>query len=251
MDHTLDIGEDSAIEPGPWHYGADYVTVYFKGDADELRSLVPAPFTVADGTCMAYVCEIVSVAEGRDRVVADAPDRTLYKEAAVGVKCAFGAKPGIYFPVMWVTTEWSLLRGLLNGYPKRLADSVHMSKLHPLNPGLRQLGPGASLSGFCMKGSRRELSVRVDVERSGAPSDLLSFGATYGLRNYPATEASQTGVSEPVEILKSNSRAAEVWLGKGSVETMLAVGRPEILFGAVYRSGFTIGGSRVLKPDNR
>lgn len=246
LDHTFDMGDESAVEPGPWHYGADYVTVYFKGEPERLGSLVPSPFVVGDGTCIAYVCEIVSVADGRAGAVADSPERTLYNEAAVGVKCSFSGNPGVYFPVMWVTTEWSLLRGLLNGYPKRLADAVYITKLHPLNPGLMPLGVGSSLSGACVKGPSQELRVRVDVERRGSPAELLGFGATYGMRNYPATDKSQTGVKEPVEILKSNSRASDVWLGRGSVQTALDVGAAEVLFGAVYRSGFTIGGSRAL-----
>ncbi|HXW36308.1 MAG TPA: acetoacetate decarboxylase family protein [Nitrososphaerales archaeon] len=248
MDHSLDLGDASAVEPGPWHYGADYITVYFEGERSKLRSLVPHSFEVNDITCMAYVCEIVSVAEGRADLVSSAPERTVYNEAAIGVKCSFAGKPGIYFPVMWVTTEWSLLRGLLNGYPKRLADAVHMTKLHPLNPGLKKLGVGTVLSGYCVKGPEQELRVSVSLERQGAASDLISFGATYGMRNFPSTDTSQSSVREAVEIMKSNSTNSDVWLGRGSLETSLDVGEPRPLSGAVYRSGFTILGSRVLKP---
>lgn len=246
MNLPFDLGETSAIEPGPWHYGADYVTVYFKGEPKKLRQLLPAHFDLSDGTCMAYVCEIISVAEGRGESASTSPERTQYEEAAVGIKCSYAGRPGIYFPVMWVTTEWSLLRGLLNGYPKRLADAVRMTRLHPLNPGLKPLGAGSGLSGFCVKGPEETLRVRVDLERSGSPSDLLAFGATYGMRNFPATDGSQTGVTEPVEILKSNSRASDLWVGTGSVKTSLDVGEVQVLFGAAYRSGFTISGSRVL-----
>jgi Acetoacetate decarboxylase (ADC) len=247
LDHPLVPGENSAIEKGPWHYGADYVAVYFRGEVDSLRKLVPEPFAVEDGTCVAYVCEIISVAESAEGMVASRPDRTLYNEAAVGVKCRFKDKPGVYFPVMWVTTEWSLLRGLLNGYQKRLADRISVTKLHPLNPGLRPVSPGAEFGGFCVKGPGQTLSLQVRVEREGSPSDLPSFGATFGMRRFPATDKSQGAVSEPVEMLKSNSKVTDVWVGTGSMKTKLEVGEVQELSGAVYRSGFTISGSAVLR----
>jgi len=244
--HPLVPGPTSAIEEGPWHYGADYVSVFFMGETPSLKQLVPPPFSVDDGTCTAYVCEIISVADSGAEMVASRPDRTFYQEAAVGVKCRYKERPGIFFPVMWVTTEWSLLRGLLNGYQKRLADRISMTKLHPLNPGLKPVSPGSKFRGFCVKGPGQTLSLEVAVEKGGSPSDLPSFGATYGMRRFPRTGAGQGVVNEPVEILKSNSRVTDVWIGTGSVKTKLEVGKIEPLFGAVYRSGFTISGSKTL-----
>ena len=247
LDHPLVPGPTSAVEKGPWHYGADYISVYFRGDPLSLKKLIAPPFVIDDGMCTAYVCEIISVADSGADMVASRPDRTIYQEAAVGVKCRFRERPGIFFPVMWVTTEWSLLRGILNGYQKRLADRISMTKLHPLNPGLKPISPGAKFGGFCVKGPGQTLSLEVKVEKAGSPSDLPSFGATYGVRRFPVTGAGQEGVDEPVEILKSSSRVSEVWTGTGSVNTELEVGEIKPLYGAVYRSGFTISGSRSLK----
>ncbi|HKT21661.1 MAG TPA: acetoacetate decarboxylase family protein, partial [Nitrososphaerales archaeon] len=188
LDHPLVPGRTSAIEKGPWHYGADYIAVYFRAEKESLSGLVPSPFEVDDGTCLAYVCEIVSVGDAGRNMVAKRPDRTVYNEAAVGVKCRFKDKPGVYYPVMWVTTEWSLLRGLLNGYQKRLADAISMTKLHPLNPGLGPIAPGTEFGAFCVKGPSRVLSLKVTVENQGSPSDLMSFGSTFGMRRFPQTE---------------------------------------------------------------
>jgi hypothetical protein len=217
LDHPLLPGPTSAVEKGPWHYGADYISVYFKGEVAPLRRLVPPPFRVEGGECMAYVCEIVSVADSDAETPASRPDRTVYHEAAVGVRCSFEGKGGVFFPVMWVTTEWSLLRGLLNGYQKRLADRISMTKLHPLNPGLKAISPGSRFGGFCVKGPEQTLSLEVTVDRPGSTSDLPSFGATFGMRRYPRTDDSQREVNEPVEILKSNVKVSDVWLGKGSL----------------------------------
>jgi len=152
----------------------------------------------------------------------------------------------VFYPVMWVTTEWSLLRGLANGYQKRLADMISMTRLHPLNPGLGSVGPGVEMGGFCVKGPETTLSLRVKLERPGESGDLPAFGATFGLRKYPQTDRSQGEVDEPVEILKSNTRSSDVWLGTGNISTTLELGEVRPVLGASYRSGFTISGSRVL-----
>ncbi|MDG6920296.1 MAG: acetoacetate decarboxylase family protein [Nitrososphaerota archaeon] len=247
LDHPLVPGPTSAIEEGPWHYGADYIAVYFRGEKSALADLIPKPFGVTDGLCVGYVSEIISVAESGLEIAADRPDRTVYQEAAVGVKCEYMGRTGLYFPVMWVTTEWSLLRGLLNGYQKRLADRISMTKLHPLNPGMKPVSAGCTFGGFCVKGPERTMSLRVVVERQGAPDDLPPFGPVFGMRVFPKTDGSQGSVSEPVEVAKANSRVADVWLGTGSLATTLDVGRVEPISGAVYRSGFTILGSKALK----
>ena len=246
MDHPLDMGDTSAVEPGPWHYGADYVTTYFTGDRSKLKGFLPRPFELGDGTCMAYVCEIVCVSEGRPEAVGEDPDKTSYKEAALGITCVYRGSPGIYFPVMWVDTEWSLLRGLLNGYAKRLADKIVMTKLHSLNPGLKTVGEGSKFVGYCVKGGERTLRLAVEVERKGEPKDLISFGATYGMRRFPPTGPGQTGVAQAVEMLKSNSRTSDVWIGKGSIDFSLDFGEPEVILGALYKAGFTISGSKAL-----
>lgn len=244
--HPLEPGESSAVEPGPWHYGADYIAVHFRADPRRLATLVPRPFIVERGDCLAYVCGIVSVAEGRDGAVSSEPERTQYSEAAVGVRCSFKGRVGVFYPIMWVTSEWSLLRGLLNGYQKRLADRISMTKLHPLNPGLNPVGAGARFMGFCVKGPQQVLSLEVEIERQGDRSDLPSFGSTFGIRKYPRTDDSQGLVDEPVEILKSNSKVSDIWTGKGSLKTEVQIGSTTPLSGAVYRSGFTVSGSRVL-----
>ncbi len=250
LDHPLVPGETSAIERGPWHYGADYVAVYFNGEPERLRNLVPPPFAVSDGECVAYVCEIVSVSDTDPAAAASEPERTLYREAAVGVKCSFGGRGGVFYPVMWVTTEWALLRGLLNGYQKRLADGISMTRLHPLNPGLKPIGPGTELAGFCVKGQERVLSVSVKLQREGRPSDLPALGATFGRRMFPRTDGSQGSIEEAVEVVKSNSRVSDVWLGEGSLSSAMDLGRTEVTLGSSYRSGFTISGARVLANHN-
>lgn len=108
--HPLIPGVGEFIEPGPWHYGADYVGVYFMAEKNRLQGFLPEGLRVGDGSCIAYVCEIVSVSERNPGMLSEDPDRTVYGEAAFGIGCSYDGKPGVYFPVLWVDKDWSLVR---------------------------------------------------------------------------------------------------------------------------------------------
>lgn len=246
--HPLSPAAGAFIEPGPWHYGADYIAVYFKAEKNLLQRLLPEGLTAGDGTCVAYVCEIISVSEKNPGLLHEDPDRTIYGEAAFGIGCSYEGNAGVYFPVMWVNKDWSLVRGWLNGYPKRLAEKIAMTRVHAENPLVNSVSAGSTLSGYCIAGGKKVLSLKVRLERKGAKEDLMAFGATFGVRRFPATDPSQNSISELVEVLKYNSRSSDVWVGQGEVTLDSAdqVGRTQLLRGVSYKSGFSIRGANVL-----
>jgi acetoacetate decarboxylase len=250
LDQSLSLGGFEAIvEPGPWHYGVDYVAGFFKASRAELQRLLPSPLKVKDGTCVVYVSEFVSVSEKRPEAIFQSPESTIYREAAIGIGCKYRDKPGIYFPIMWVDKDWSLMRGLMNGYAKRMADEITMTKLHPLNPALKPLGAGTTLSGYCVKDGRRVISVTLTIQRRGEPSELVNFGATFGVRRFPRTQEGQREVFELVEVQKYNIRVGDVWLGEAKIRVPGITELPgfEPLFGARYQAGFSIRGAKVLR----
>ena len=179
------------------------------------------------------------------------PDRTMYEEAAFGIGCSYDGKPGVYFPVMWVNKDWSLVRGWLNGYAKRIADKIALTRIHPANPIVSSVGAGSVLSGYCVAYGKKALSLRVRVERQGEKADLVSFGATYGFRRFPATDPSQNKVGELVEVLRYNNRSADVWVGVGEVafDADELIGKIRVVRGVYYKGGFSIKGAQALSKE--
>jgi hypothetical protein len=240
-------GIDSLVEPGPWHYGVDYLSVFFRANPASLQRLLPRFFKVrSDGVGVAYVSEFVSISEGKPEATFEDPERTIYKEAALGVGCSWRGKAGVYFPIMWVDKDWSLARGWLNGYAKRLADRIVMTKLHPMNPGIKPLGKGARLAGYCVKDGSKVLTVRVRIRGRGRSEDLVKFGATFGVRRLPTTHKSQLQREEPVEVIRYDASAGDIWSGEGELEAPGLDDNPTVLKGLFYKSGFSISGARVL-----
>ncbi len=247
-------GRASIVDEGPFHWGIDYITVYFKGDTASLQHLLPEGLKIADGSGIAYVGEFISVSEKNPESVHIDPAQTVYHEAALGVACNFQGKPGLYFVYMWVDKDWSLIRGWLNGYPKKLADEIAMTKLHPLNPLTGGIRAGSRLTGYATRHGHRIFTVKVKINRQGSADDTIRFGSTYGLRLFPATDPSQTPVRELVEVTKTSPQVDNVWIGDGDLNLGTPPGEElellqpyEIKYGCVYRTGFTISGAKVLK----
>ena len=243
-------GIDSIVEPGPWHYGVDYLSVYFRAKPASLQKLLPRFFRIrADGAGVAYVSEFVSVSEGTPEATFENPERTIYREAALGVACTWRGRGGVYFPVMWVDKDWSLARGWLNGYAKRLADSIVMTRLHPMNPGIKPLGKGTRLAGYCVKDGSKVLTVRFKIRGRGRSEDLVKFGATFGVRRFPSTHTSQLHVEEPVEVIRHDASAGDIWVGEGELEAPGLDDTSTVQKGLLYRSGFSISGSSILRDS--
>ncbi len=246
-------GKASIIDEGPFHWGIDYITTYFKGEKEQLQRLLPDGLKISDGSGIAYIGEFISVSEKSPEAVYLDPAQTVYHEAAIGLSCNYEGKPGVFFVFMWVDKDWSLIRGWLNGYPKKLADDIAMTKLHPLNPLTGGVKVGSQLSGYATRHGERIFTVQVKVNRKGSSDDVARFGSTYGLRLFPATHPSQTHVQELVEVSKSSPKVDDVWVGEGELKLGNLYGEElellqpfQVSYGCVYRTGFTISGAQVL-----
>ena len=249
------MGRGSVVEEGPWHYGIDYISVYYRGDVDSLQKLLPSKLRVVDGTAVAYVSEFVSLSEKNPDATYLDPAQTIYREAGIGVMCRYGEKKGVFFPFMWVDRDWAMIRGWLNGYPKKIADEIAMTRFHIHNKLAQSPDVGVKMAGYCTRHGTRLMKVWIKIEKKGKADDLIKFGSTFGFRHFPKTHESQTGVAELVEVIKTNMRVSDVWIGEGGVELgesipseELELARPlEIIKAAHYKAGFTIEGAITLE----
>jgi acetoacetate decarboxylase len=247
-------GIANLIDDAPYGWGADMLAVYFRCDPAHIQQLLPGSLKVADGLCMAYIGTFQSVSKARPKPALHNPAAMEYREAAISIACTHDGRPG-YFPTfMWVDHEWSLMRGLLNGFPKKMAEPV-LSRPHRLNPLTGGLAEGAAVGGICSRHGFTLLQLGLEIERRGTPDDLPSRPATFGHRLFPAWDPSQSAVSELVEVNRSQLVVDDVWLGRAELrlgeapdEELSWFTPEEIVGGATYSYGFVIEGARVIEP---
>jgi len=244
-------GRSSIVPEGPYHYGVEYLAVHLKINQEKAQKLLPR-FLKASDEAWVYVADFVTVHGKNVDWIYRMPDMTQYKEAAVAIKVFYGGKAYSYFPFMWVDKDWALIRGWLNGYPKKIAEIV-MSRINPLNPALEEISRGSKLGGYCSRLGRRLLTILVELEEEVREIPLRGFGPTLTYRHFPTTYEGQQGVSEVLEIIRSNYRLGKAWKGRGEVEIgygdndeVELVEPLSVLGGYYYIAGYTIEGGKVI-----
>lgn len=178
--------------------------------------MVPRPLRVVDGEVFTYVVEIVTHSPHASELVVEAPDQLYYHEGAFFVKVEYGGRLYAYCPFMWVDSDISLLRGLLVGWPKKLA-RVALTKLHPLLPGLERPRRGLRLGGYVARAGSTLYRVRLSLE-SDESTDTLPLLTEYpfALARYFAGIA--PGTATVNELLEAQAEAkVEAWRGAGEV----------------------------------
>ena len=115
-----DTGRAAILTPPPWHYSGEIIAVDFTADPGVVAALLPPQIEPAgDGACSFVFADWCSSSDADPRV-RDDPARGQYKEAYVLCYGTLDGKPVGRVPFIWVDNDLSLVRGLIQGFPKKL-----------------------------------------------------------------------------------------------------------------------------------
>ncbi|BCS93584.1 acetoacetate decarboxylase family protein [Metallosphaera javensis (ex Sakai et al. 2022)] len=219
MSFTLPItrtGNSSIVPPPPYYYGVTYIASHVKFECKKASKILPEYLTT-DGEGWIYVAEFISVmGEKWENMYMD-PDLTQYMEGAIGLKVNFEGKNYLYYPFMWVDKDWALVRGWLDGYPKKLA-KISMTKLHPLLPKYDSPKSGIKLGGYVVRGGGVMFRLRVELAEKAEKIPVSDFGPFLNIRRFPSRGDGEEEVYELVSRVKEDSKLENVWKGNAEVE---------------------------------
>ncbi|MEM2006705.1 MAG: acetoacetate decarboxylase family protein [Sulfolobales archaeon] len=212
-------GKSALVPRGPWVYGFTGLGISYKSDPSSLADIVPRPLRVSDGSVFAYVTEIVTWSPNVGELSTEAPDQLYYHEGAFFVRVEYDGRIYTYCPFMWVDSDISLLRGLLVGWPKKLA-RVALTKIHPMVPGLDRPRKGLKLGGYVARAGSTLYRVRVEIEddREDKFLPLLTEHPFILFRYFAGVSKTLTTVNELVELIGEVDVRA--WRGKGEIEVV-------------------------------
>lgn len=176
-------GQSSLLPPPPWHYAGWLLNVAFAFDAARAAGLVPPGAGKPVGRGCLHFADWQACTDGHELLD---PVLSQYRETIVvleierpdGSRC-------MYCPAIWVDQDISLVRGLLQGWPKKMGRTwltrslpIDHRAAAPLQAGTRL---GASLA------TRDRRLVEAAVTLSGTPGQALGFLAlpTVGAVGWP------------------------------------------------------------------
>ncbi|MGV8073140.1 MAG: acetoacetate decarboxylase family protein [Syntrophobacteraceae bacterium] len=247
-------GRSSLVDAPPWYYGGEVMHLRFRADEQRVRELIPPPLEIGanPGEGIVWFTEWVSVSEANPDLAFLNPERAVYRECLVLLSCSFEGAPGYIVPYIWVDNDFTLMRGFVQGFPKKLG-RIHITKLHDLNPKVGGRRIGAKVKGICEANGERLIEGSLVFTRKAEISELpqLRF---FLMRHFPDIEnPDKPAVHEITSSLVTDARFGDIWAGDAQVGFLNSILdevsdlRPiEMLAGFYYSMGLTIAGGKVL-----
>jgi acetoacetate decarboxylase len=247
-------GRSSLMGPPPWHYGGDVIHLNFMADPDKMRALVPPPLEIGPnpGEGAVWFVEWVSVSDSDPDLSFINPERSVYRECIVMVRCRFEGTPGYYVPYIWVDNDFTLMRGFIQGFPKKLG-RVHVTKLHNLTPKVGGKKAGAKVKGICVSHEERIVEGTLVFTRQ-VPVNEVPPVKFYLMRHFPDFANPQRPLVHDITMSTvTDVSVADAWAGDGTIQFLASpfeevadLGPVRAEGGFSFSIGMTISGGKVL-----
>jgi acetoacetate decarboxylase len=234
-------GRSSVVAPPPWHYSGEIIAVDFTVSVQAAAALLPAGLVpMPEGSASVVFADWCSSSDHDERVLAD-PAIGQYHEAYVVLHAIRGDKKVGRVPFIWVDSELSLLRGQIQGFPKKL-----------LGRGGVRKEPGAIFAAHATSHGRRLLTVGVQI---ASTSDRLPRAATLPLvhtrvfpsidRAAPAVHELQIGTIDGFACGPIHVGPAKLEIGKTEYEELEGLTPKSVGSGYVFSMAFSVLGGTV------
>jgi acetoacetate decarboxylase len=244
-------GRSSIVAPPPWHYSGDIIAVDFTASVDAIAPLLPEGLTpLESGAGSVVFADWCSASDHDERVLQD-PAVGQYHEAYLVLHALRGDKKVGRVPFIWVDSELSLLRGQIQGFPKKLGQ-IAMTRPVELGRGGVRKQDGATFFAHASSHGRRVLSASVTLS---GKSDRMPRAATLPLvhtrlfpaidREAPAVHELQMGTIADFACGTIHTGTATLELGATEYEELAALQPRSVGAGYVFSMAFSVLGGRV------
>jgi acetoacetate decarboxylase len=254
------MGRSALVSSPSWHFYGRILYIAYKTDPDEVRKWLPAPFELGPDPelAAAMFCEWISAPMSDPEFAARNPERSHYHETLLMVGCSLNGRAGQYCPAIWVDNDFTLVRGLMQGYPKKFGRSIiaRPSESSPAQLSACRLAEGGLVGATCESAGERVVSGLVKVRAKASLDDLppLMRRPIYLTRHFPSLQAGEPPLVHDVVTLSSEKPDfgpiwkgdAELELHEARFEEHTSLKPREIMAGYHISMAYTVKGVKVL-----
>jgi acetoacetate decarboxylase len=215
-------GRASLVPRPPWHYVGDLLVLEYWADPAAVAAVLPPglePYSDDPGRSAALFVDWQSCTDGGGELVD--PARSQYKEFFIVVNALLDGELVTTCPYIWVDRDFSLVRGWIQGFPKKLG-SIWITRTFGLDcladPGLE---PGAVFGGTVAANDRRIAQGTVTIERVSESGPTHNDPPLVNVRHFPRLAAGQHDDPAVHELVRARSRdrkSSEIWEGTAVLE---------------------------------
>ena len=248
-------GRSALVQAPPWHYAGWLVNVAFEFDAANGAVLVPAGLGTATGKgCVHFADWQFCGDDGRELLD---PVYAQYRETIVVLEIEQKKRGGgdvprsFYCPLIYVDQDVSLLRGWLQGWPKKIGQTWLTRSMPLIHPAAAPLAAGSRLGASLSVKERRLVDATVTL--SGEQTGRLGFlsAPTVGAIGWP--DLTQPGTAAVPRYLRADiiDRVEPGWTAGSAtlkfhehpVEELASLGPVEATAASAGWMGITVRGA--------
>jgi acetoacetate decarboxylase len=247
-------GTSSLVPTPPWHYSGEMMTLEYRTDPDRVIELLPDPLEPAEdpGAVALVFADWQTCRDDRQELLD--PVRMQYKEAFFVVGCRYQGKPASRCAYIWVDRDMPLLRGWIQGYPKKLG-SIWMSRPITVGKAGPRLAPGETFAATIAANDRRLVEGYLRLEGMAERGGEVNAYPMHHTRMFPSLDFTQPpSVNELVTMRSYDVETGDLWVGEpdvrlfpSPVEEFDLLAPMEMLKGYYQTVGFTFGVGEVLE----
>lgn len=244
-------GQSSIVAPPPWHYSGEIISVDFTASADAVAALLPEGMKpVPEGTASVVFADWCSSSDNDERVAGN-PAIGQYHEAYVVLHAVRGDKKVGRVPFIWVDSELSLLRGQIQGFPKKMGQ-IAMTRAVELGRGGVRKDRGSTFVAHATSHGRRVITAKVTIESTAERPPRAATLPLVHTRLFPAIDRPEPAVRElqfgaisDFSCGTIHTGRATLELGATEYEEIEALAPISVGAGYVFSMAFSVTGGRV------
>ena len=194
-------GKASLVPAPPWHYVGDFNVIDYWADPAAVAAVLPpglTPYPDDPGRAAALFVDWQSCSDDGGELLD--PVRGQYKEFFIVVNAMLGDEHVTTCPYIWVDTDFALMRGWIQGFPKKLA-SIHMTRSF----GLDCKAEGRTFAGTVQAYDRRVAEGTVTPERLSESGPVHNDPPLINHRHFPRLAAGQHADPAVDELVRAKS----------------------------------------------
>jgi acetoacetate decarboxylase len=206
-------GRSSLVPPPPWHYSGDFLVIEYRTDPEAARAFLPPELEAGDdlGTAAAIFVDWQSCSESGEELLD--PVRAQYKEFFVVLACRYRGEPVTRCPFMWVDKGMPLVRGLVQGFPKK-PGSIWITRPVTVGRAGPRLEPGGRFGASLASADRRLAEATLTLTAPSAEGPTVNSPPLWNTRFFPAWDVDGEPLVEHVWAGGRDREISPVWEGE-------------------------------------
>lgn len=215
-------GRAALVPAPPWHYAGDFLVLEYWAEPEAVAAVLPPglePYPDDPGRCAALFVDWQWCTDSREEL--DDPYRSQYREFFVVVNALLDGELVTTCPYIWVDKDVALVRGWIQGFPKKLG-TIHLTRSFAVTgPSAPADGPGGRYAATLASNERRLAWGAVTLERESETGPTHNDPPIVNVRHFPRLAAGRHGDPAVHELVRARSRdrsASTVWEGTAELE---------------------------------